>query len=70
MKLSPGKWLNDECINGYISLINQREAAKCGDSHPKSFAFNTFFYTMMQDMHANNQWSFNKLRRIVNKKKI
>ena len=61
-KLSAG-WLNDECINAYVHILN---------SHPQSscFAFNTFFYTMLEDMRSRDKYDFNKLNRIVSKKKV
>lgn len=45
MRLRPGNWLNDECINAYSYLINQRENQKADGKHPITFAFDTFFYT-------------------------
>lgn len=65
MGLNQGNWINDECINGYISLINAREAGT-----PKSFAFNTFFFTTLQDMNQNNTYNFSKLQRYLAKKQV
>ncbi|KAH7727498.1 Ulp1 protease [Aphelenchoides avenae] len=39
-------WLNDEVINFYTSLICER--AKNDDSLPKVYAFNTFFFSTIQ----------------------
>jgi Ulp1 family protease len=69
-RLGANRWLNDECINAFVSLINRRETDKSKDKHPDTFAFNTFFYTMLEDMRVSNSYNFRKLQRIVNKKKI
>ena len=49
-------------INAYVSMINQH--------HQDSFAFNTFFFTMLQHMRNSGQYNFRKLQRIVEKKKV
>lgn len=69
-RLSKQRWLNDECLNAYVSLINSREAQRCGPKHPCTFAFNTFFFTMLEEMRESNTYNFRKLQRIVNKKKV
>ena len=45
-RLKPGKWFNDEIVNGYVSLINLREK-EMNIGH--AFAFNSFFYTLLSD---------------------
>ena len=42
LRLNPGKWLNDEVINAYVALVNSISGT--------TFAFNTFFFTKLQDM--------------------
>ena len=27
MRLQPGRWLNDECINAHISLVNENHSS-------------------------------------------
>lgn len=45
-RLKPGKWFNDEIVNGYVSLINLREKEM---NLGNAFAFNSFFYTLLLD---------------------
>lgn len=66
-RLGPGQWLNDEVINAYIALVNKRER---GSGAISSFAFNTFFFTQLQDMNRLGAYNFGKLARIVNKQKV
>lgn len=47
-KLRGTRWLNDEVINAYVHLINERNArlsSKGGAPH--TYVFNTFFYTRL-----------------------
>ena len=43
---APGTWLNDECVNFYMSLLNDRDKADAdGDQQfPRCHFFNTFFH--------------------------
>ena len=68
-RLCTGRWLNDECINAYIALINQRER-ETNPHQVKSFAVNTFFLPMLEDMRHTGTYNFNKLHRIIKKKKV
>lgn len=66
-RLKPGNWLNDDIINAYISLINLRTQSL---GSKKAYIFNTFFYTMIEDMHGRSDYDFKKLMRIINRKKV
>lgn len=54
-------------MNAYIALINFR-SLKLGLKNV--YAFNTFFFTMIEAMHQKGTYSFPKLLRIITKKKI
>ena len=54
-RLEPRKWLNDEIINAYISLINERDNIM---NNGNVFIFNTFFFTMIEDMIKRNDYSY------------
>lgn len=62
-RFKPGRWLNDEILNAYISLVNLRQPSQ-------AYVFNTFFYTMLEDMHARGDYSFTKCERILKRKKV
>lgn len=68
-RLRPGKWLNDEIINAYVSLINQREKLE-NQGQVQTFAFNTFFYEMLLEMAKKGNYNFRKLQRIVDRQKV
>lgn len=36
-------WLNDEVINFYMNLLNERSTLRASDGYPKVYAFSTFF---------------------------
>lgn len=57
------KWLNDEIINAYISLVNQRKGQR-------AYVMNTFFYTLLEDMHRRSDYSFAKCERVIKRKKV
>jgi sentrin-specific protease 1 len=63
-RLKPGRWLNDEVLNAYISLVNLRSTT----TH--AFVFNTFFYTMLEDMHGRGSYSYTKCERVLKRKKV
>jgi len=64
-RLKPGKWLNDEILNAYIKLINMRKGPFKG-----GFALNTFFYTMLENMAINKNYTYEKLNRVLKKQKV
>lgn len=69
MRLSEGRWLNDECINAYVALINQRER-EINPTQVATLALNTFFFTMLEDMQNAGAYNFRKLNRYITKKKV
>ena len=54
-------------MNAYIALVNKRERDSGAIG---SFAFNTFFFTQLQDMNRAGTYNYRKLERIVNKQKV
>jgi Ulp1 family protease len=62
-RLRPGRWFNDEIINGYVNLVNSNQGRRV-------FAVNTFFFTMLEDMIGRNEYSFNKLQRVMKRLKF
>jgi len=67
-RFRPNTWLNDECINAYVSLINRREKER--GTGVNTFAFNTFFFTMLERMQQDGTYNLRKFMRIVEKKKV
>lgn len=57
--MADGKWLNDECINGYMKILQQR--AK--DRGQKIWFFNSHFYTQLQKSGYAKvaRWTKNKV---------
>ena len=47
LRLKPETWLNDEIINFYMKLCEERENASSGSRH--NIFMNTFFYSMLVD---------------------
>lgn len=47
MTLQDTRWLNDEIINFYFKLMQQRSEDNSAE-FPKVFAFNSFFFTKLQ----------------------
>lgn len=66
-RLQPGKWFNDEIVNAYVSLINDREKEFNLGS---VFSFNTYFYTMMEGMFQRGDYDYKKLERVITRKKV
>lgn len=66
-RLEPGKWLNDEIVNAYVSLINDREKQLNLGS---VFTFNTYFYTMLEGMFQRGDYDYKKLERVLTRKKV
>ncbi|RUP45318.1 hypothetical protein BC936DRAFT_148315 [Jimgerdemannia flammicorona] len=58
--LKDGQWLNDEVINYYMILINERSKSQEG-KYPKVHCFNTFFYSNLRD------YGFQKVKRWTKK---
>lgn len=47
-KLGGTRWLNDEIINAYVHLINERNTRLGSEgAAPRTYVFNTFFYTRL-----------------------
>lgn len=47
-KLRGTRWLNDEVINAYVHLINERNTQlRSEGAAPRTYVFNTFFYTRL-----------------------
>ncbi len=52
-----GRWLNDEVINFYGHLIQQRANSKSGE-YPEIHVFSTFFYTTLEKGYAGvRRWT-------------
>lgn len=66
-RLGPGKWFNDEIINGYVNLINERDKEFGAGS---VFCFNTYFYTMIEDMLKRGDYEFKRLERVLIRKNV
>jgi Ulp1 family protease len=54
-KLVPGRWLNDEVINGYIRLL---------PVSPQVYVFTTYFFYILENMQST-VWDKDKLNRIL-----
>lgn len=63
--LRPLQWLNDEVINFYIQLLDDRDKAlvECGALPTRSHFFNSFFYTKVSE----NGYNFANVRRWTRK---
>lgn len=61
--LDDGKWLNDEIINMYGSMIMDRNN-KQPDKYPRVHMFNTFFYSHLRD---NGAKGYDKVKRWTKK---
>lgn len=54
VKMGPGKWLNDECINTYMKILQKR----ADDSKQKVYLFNTFFYPKLLEGYSKvERWT-------------
>lgn len=60
--LTSGQWLNDEVINFYAALINDR--AKSGPKYPKVYMHNTHFYSTLSSS------GYDKVRRWTKRAKV
>lgn len=60
--LRPGQWLNDEAVNFYMCMLQERDVVKCRlDPHRRpSHFFNTFFRAKLRE---NNIFSFDQVKR-------
>jgi len=60
--LSPGRWLDDECMNGYIWLLQARHRTALGvnPAAAKLYFFNTFFFKRLMFL---DEYSYDVVRR-------
>ncbi|KAG1338685.1 ubiquitin-like-specific protease ESD4 [Cocos nucifera] len=65
--LSSGAWLNDEVINVYLELLQERERREPG-KFLKCHFFNTFFYKKLNS--GRNGYDFKAVRRWTTQKKL
>lgn len=56
-----GSWVNDEVVNAYLKLRNVPA---------NSLVFNSFFFSILEDLHRNSWENTNKLKRILRKQKL
>lgn len=75
--LKPGEWLNDEIINAYMGLLNQRslkliDSNLDGRQYPKTYHWNTFFFSALAGENTAGQleYSYNRVRRWTKRKKL
>lgn len=66
-RLEPGHWFNDEIINAYVCLINEREKESQAGT---VFCFNTYFFTQLEDMLKRGDYDYKRLERILIRKKV
>ncbi len=66
-RFSPGKWFNDEIMNGYIKLVNHRDQTL---KISNMFCFNTFFYTLIENQILNKDYNYQKLERCLKRQKV
>ncbi len=54
--LAPGSWLNDEIINFYMEMLNERDAAlvQAGLRTKRNHFFNSFFFSKLVDEGGYN----------------
>ncbi|CAD2105472.1 sentrin-specific protease 1, putative [Plasmodium vinckei lentum] len=68
--LIDSRWLNDEIINFYLSMLQEYNEAgiKSGVTYlPKMFTFSTFFF---QSLNFNGSYNYSKVSRWTKRKKI
>ncbi|SCN63454.1 sentrin-specific protease 1, putative [Plasmodium chabaudi chabaudi] len=68
--LIDSRWLNDEIINFYLSMLQEYNEAgiKSGVAYlPKMFTFSTFFF---QSLNFNGSYNYSKVARWTKRKKI
>jgi len=65
--LRPGEWLNDEVINFYYKLLQER--SKVGEGTPKCWFPNSFFWPKLSGKN-NKDYSYKEVRRWTVKAKI
>ncbi|SBT49596.1 Ulp1 protease family C-terminal catalytic domain containing protein [Plasmodium ovale wallikeri] len=64
------RWLNDEVINFYLSMIQEYNEQNTKDEIsflPKIFTFSTFFF---QSLSSNGGYNYNKVARWTKRKKV
>ncbi|CAE7739236.1 SENP1 [Symbiodinium pilosum] len=64
--LRPGEWLNDEVINFYYKLLQER--SKTGTTSPKCWFTNSFFWPKLSG--NNKEYNYKEVRRWTIKAKI
>lgn len=65
--MKPGQWLNDEVINFYIALLQERDTKrKMQNKGPKCFFFNTFFFHKL----GSNGYSYKGVARWTTPKRL
>ena len=55
--MNPGIWLNDEVINFYVEMLNERETKK--SSATKNWYFSSFFFTKLMQ---NGVYNYNLVK--------
>lgn len=61
--LKPGVWLNDEVVNFYMCMLQERDAEVCSSSNPPrkpSHFFNSFF---ISKLYEGNQYNYKNVKR-------
>lgn len=66
--LETGQWLNDEVMNFYMALLQDRNIKRCQDEtkHCKVLFLNTFFYTKL----SSNGYNYKAVKRWTKKVKL
>lgn len=67
--LRPNKWLNDEIINFYMGLLQDRDALLCqiNPSRNSSHYFSSFFMSKVLDEHDTRVYTYSAVRRWTKK---
>ena len=64
--LHPGQWLNDEIINFYMCMLQERDDRLCAESGGRrrsSHFFNSFFLDRLMDQKATYQYTYRNVKR-------
>lgn len=68
-RLYMGRWLNDQLINAYMHLINERnQRLRAEGAAPRTYVFNSFFYTRLTS--AQGGYDYEGVRRWTARAKI
>eukprot|EP00923_Selenidium_pygospionis_P012515 GHVN01021252.1.p1 GENE.GHVN01021252.1~~GHVN01021252.1.p1 ORF type:complete len:878 (-),score=257.67 GHVN01021252.1:48-2291(-) len=72
--LRPGTWLNDEVINFYMELLNERNKRQRADGErtPRCYFWSTFFYTKLSGENSlgGQNYSYESVKRWSVRKKV